>query len=344
MKIIYSPEHSQHNTKTELSGGELVSPFECADRMEYICKALKEYDLGPLIEPRQYPRSHVEKIHSKNYLEFLDSCWEEWQAAGMKGEAIPTAWPSRSMTSPRIPEFIDGKLGYYALAGETSIAANTARSAWLSSNIALTAADTIVQGETSCFALARPPGHHASKDQYGGYCFINNAAVATQYLLDNGFAKVALMDVDFHHGNGTQAIFYDRKDVFFSSIHGDPTHEFPYYLGYAEEKGAGEGLGYNLNHPLPAGTSYSEWEAKLEESLIAFKAYGADVMVVSLGLDTFENDPISSFKIKTDEYLKMGQKLASLELPTLFIMEGGYAVEDIGYNTANVLKGFLQAT
>lgn len=341
MKIIYSPEHSQHNTKTELSGGLLVSPFECADRMSYICQAIEEYGLGATIEPRQFPRSHVKKIHSADYLQFLDTCWQEWKAAGMKGEAIPTVWPSRSMTSTRVPDYIDGKLGYYALAGETAIAENTASAAWLSSNIALTAADCIVQGEKSAFALARPPGHHASKDQYGGYCFINNAAVASQYLLDNGFSKVALMDVDFHHGNGTQAIFYERDDVFFSSIHGNPESEFPYYLGYADEKGAGKGLGYNLNHPLSAGTTYDEWEAKLAESLAAFKEYGADVLVVSLGLDTFENDPISSFKLKTDEYLTMGQKLATIGLPTLFIMEGGYAVADIGYNTANVLKGFM---
>lgn len=254
---------------------------------------------------------------------------------------MPIVWPSRSMPSNRIPNDIEGKLGYYALASETAIAQNTAQAAWLSSDIALTAADALLQGESSAFALARPPGHHASKDQYGGYCFINNAAVASQYLLDNGFNKVALMDVDFHHGNGTQAIFYERNDVFFSSIHGDPMDAFPHFLGHADETGTGAGQGYNLNHPLPPGTPYDVWAKKLNASLDAFRAYGADVLVVSLGLDTFENDPISFFKVKTDEYLQMGAALASLGLPTVFIMEGGYAVEDIGHNTANVLKGFL---
>lgn len=343
MKIVFSPDHVNHNTQTELSGGQLVSPYECASRMDYVSQAVAEYNIGEIVAPRSFPRTHVEKIHAKDYLEFLDSCWHEWQAAGMKGEAMPTVWPSRSMPSTHIPKDIDGKIGYYALAGETAISANTAQSAWLAANIALTAADYLVQGEKCAFAQARPPGHHASKDQYGGYCFINNAAVAAQYLLDNGFEKVALMDVDFHHGNGTQAIFYDREDVFFSSIHGDPFDAFPHFLGHAEECGEGEGTGYNLNHPLPPGTPYAVWAEKLAESIAAFKHYGADVLVVSLGLDTFENDPISFFKIKTEEYLQMGQQLASLGLPTVFIMEGGYAVEDIGYNTANVLKGYLDA-
>jgi len=341
MKIIYSAEHIHHNTQTELSGGQLIPPFECASRMDYICHALEQSGMGQLAAPKSFPREHVEKIHAKDYLAFLDSCWDEWQTAGNKGEAMPTVWPSRSMPSNRIPNDIEGKLGYYALASETAIAQNTAQAAWLSSDIALTAADAIVQGQSSAFALARPPGHHASTDQYGGYCFINNAAVASQYLLDNGFKKVALMDVDFHHGNGTQAIFYDRKDVFFSSIHGDPMDAFPHFLGHADETGAGDGQGYNLNHPLPPGTPYSVWAEKLDVSLAAFRAYGADVLVVSLGLDTFENDPISFFKVKTNEYLQMGAALASLGLPTVFIMEGGYAVEEIGHNTANVLKGFL---
>lgn len=341
MKIIYSPEHVNHNTQTELSGGQLVTPYECASRMDYVCQALERSGMGQLDTPKPFPREHVEKIHDLGYLDFLDSCWDEWQAAGNKGEAMPTVWPSRSMPSNRIPNDIEGKMGYYALAAETAIAQNTAQAAWLSSNIALTAADAIVQGENSAFALARPPGHHASKDQYGGYCFINNAAVAAQYLLDNGFSKVALMDVDFHHGNGTQAIFYDRSDVFFSSIHGDPMDAFPHFLGHADETGAGDGQDHNLNHPLPPGTPYSIWAEKLEASLEAFRTYGADVLVVSLGLDTFENDPISFFKVKTDEYLQMGAALASLGLPTVFIMEGGYAVEDIGHNTANVLKSFL---
>ena len=341
MKIIYSPEHIKHNTQTELSGGQLVTPYECASRMDYICQALEQSGMGQLDTPKSFPREHVEKIHDQGYLEFLDSCWDEWQAAGNKGEAMPTVWPSRSMPSNRIPNDIEGKLGYYALASETAIAQNTAQAAWLSSDIALTAADALLQGESSAFALARPPGHHASKDQYGCYCFINNAAVASQYLLDNGFNKVALMDVDFHHGNGTQAIFYERNDVFFSSIHGDPMDAFPHFLGHADETGTGAGQGYNLNHPLPPGTPYDVWAKKLNASLDAFRAYGADVLVVSLGLDTFENDPISFFKVKTDEYLQMGAALASLGLPTVFIMEGGYAVEDIGHNTANVLKGFL---
>ena len=197
-----------------------------------------------------------------------------------------------------------------------------------------------MSGDHSAFSLCRPPGHHASHDQFGGYCFINNAAVAAQHMRDRGLERIAVLDVDFHHGNGTQAIFYSRSDVLFLSLHGDPMAAFPHFLGHEEEIGNGDGEGFNFNFPMPAGTSFSEWSNALDSALHQISKFGADAVIVSLGVDTFERDPISFFKLKSDDFVKMGECIASLDLPTLFVMEGGYAVEEIGINTVNVLMGF----
>ena len=344
MKTVYSSDHILRNPKTELTGGQLVTPFECPQRADYVLAAIESQQLGDVIPPSQWPRSLVESIHDPGYLTFLDTVWQRWINAGNQGEAIPNVWPSRSMPSQRIPRNIEGQLGYYSLAGETSISDGTAEAAWVSAKVALSAAELLNQGENSAFALCRPPGHQASNDQYGGYCFINNAAIAAQKLRYDGAKKVAILDVDFHHGNGTQDIFYQRDDVLFCSIHGDPMVAFPYFLGFSDETGEGPGEGFNLNIPLPRGTPYSIWRAALCRAVTNILSYGADAIVVSLGVDTFENDPISFFKLKSDDFIDMGQTIATMGLPTVFIMEGGYAVEEIGTNTVNVLKGFENLT
>jgi len=340
LKVVYTEAHSKRASKTELYGGELVRPFECPERMDYILDRLKKTGFGEVISPHEVQSKALNKIHDKNYLSFLKSAWDEWKAEGFKGEAIATVWQSRSMPSSYVPDFIEGKLGYYCLAAETSISNGTAEAAWESLNVALCGADHILAGDSAAFSLCRPPGHHASHDQFGGYCFINNAAVAAQHVLDKGFERVAVLDVDFHHGNGTQAIFYNRSDVLFLSLHGDPMHAFPHFLGHADEVGLGEGEGFNLNYPMPAGTPFSKWNKALEAALSQISKFGADVLIVSLGVDTFERDPISFFKLASDDFIKMGASISSLNLPTLFVMEGGYAVEEIGINTVNVLMGF----
>ena len=253
---------------------------------------------------------------------------------------MPTVWQSRSMPSPHIPDFIEGKIGYYCLAAETSISNGTAEAAWASLDVALSGAERILASDYSAFSLCRPPGHHASHDQFGGYCFINNAAVAAQHMRDEGLERVAVLDVDFHHCNGTQAIFYHRSDVLFLSLHGDPMAAFPHFLGHKDEIGIGDGEGFNFNFPMPAGTDFSKWSNALDSALHQISKFGADAVIVSLGVDTFERDPISFFKLKSDDFVKMGECIASLDLPTLFVMEGGYAVEEIGINTVNVLMGF----
>lgn len=344
MKVVYSNEHLKRASRTELFGGQLVPPFECPERMEYILDRLKSQGFGTLVDPHDVALDAVHAIHDAGYLSFLDTAWDEWQAEGFEGEAIATAWPSRSMPSPHIPTFIEGRLGYYCLAAETSISAGTKEAAWASARVALSGADHVLGGQRGVFSLCRPPGHHASRDQFGGYCFVNNAAAAAQHMRLNGCAKVAVLDVDFHHGNGTQAIFYDRDDVLFLSLHGDPMAAFPYFLGHADEKGAGAGEGFNVNYPMPEGTPYDKWREALDDALGRIKAFGADSLIISLGVDTFERDPISFFKLKSADFIDMGARIASTNLPTLFVMEGGYAVEEIGINTVNVLSGFGEAS
>ena len=339
MKTVYTKKHILRNSKTELFGGELVKPFERPERMEYILNEIKTRKLGPILDPVNFDMDIIYKIHDKKYVDFLNNAWNEWVALGFKGEAIPTVYPSRSMNSDVVPTFIEGKLGYYCLANETSISEGTVEAAYESVKVALTAADMLDE-EKSVFALCRPPGHHASKDQYGGYCFFNNVAIAVEKLKEKGAKRIFILDIDFHHGNGTQAIFYDRSDVFFVSLHGDPKDAFPHFLGHADEKGSGEGLGYNCNYPMPPGTPYDVWTKSLDDSISKIQNFSPDALIVSLGVDTYEKDPISFFKLKSDDFFDVGRKIASINLPTLFVMEGGYAIKEIGVNTVNTLKGF----
>lgn len=339
MKTVYTKNHILRNSKTELFGGELVKPFERPERMEYILNEIKTRKLGAILDPVNFDMDIIYKIHDKKYVDFLNNAWNEWVALGFKGEAIPTVYPSRSMNSDVVPTFIEGKLGYYCLANETSISEGTVEAAYESVKVALTAADMLDE-EKSVFALCRPPGHHASKDQYGGYCFFNNVAIAAEKLKEKGAKRIFILDIDFHHGNGTQAIFYDRSDIFFVSLHGDPKDAFPHFLGHADEKGSGEGVGYNCNYPMPPGTPYDVWTKSLDDSISKIQNFSPDALIVSLGVDTYENDPISFFKLKSDDFFDVGRKIASINLPTLFVMEGGYAIKEIGVNTVNTLKGF----
>ena len=342
MLTIYSEDHRKRDAKTELLGGQLIAPFEKPSRMDFILERIQSQGLGDVIAPRDFGTAPLLAIHDAGYVSFLETVWDEWVAAGMEGEAIAASWPARRMQQ-RCPTDIDGKLGYYALAAETSITQGTYSAARASANVALEGAARLVQ-QGAVFSLCRPPGHHAALDMYGGYCFFNNAALAAQSLLDQGAERVAILDVDFHHGNGTQDIFYDREDVLFISIHGRPEDAFPHFLGYEDETGKGAGEGYNVNFALPPGTPFAPWRDCLKKSLEKINSYDAEALIVSLGTDTFERDPISFFKLTSDDFLTYGQDLGQLNLPTQFVMEGGYAVEEIGINTVNVLQGFEDAS
>lgn len=343
METIFTQAHQLRNSKTELYGGQLVEPFERPSRAEYIISRVREVGLGPVREPEDFGQAPILAIHDKGFIDFLQIAWSDWQAAGFKGEAMPTVWPARR-TSRHIPEHIEGRLGYYALACETSISEGTWEAAYASAQVALTGAKRINEGAGAVFSLCRPPGHHAALDMYGGYCFINNAAVAAQYFRDTGSKRVAILDVDFHHGNGTQDIFDARDDVLFISIHGDPMQAFPHFLGHADEIGSGAGAGYTVNYPLPPGTDFPRWRAALLEALDKIKDYAPDRLIISLGVDTFETDPISFFKLTSEDFTTYGADIAALGLPTLFVMEGGYDIAEIGVNTVNVLQGFEGAS
>ena len=342
MITIYSEDHRKREAKTELYGGELVEPFERPSRMDYILHRLDEVKLGEIIAPREFGMDPILGIHDADYVSFLENCWDDWRTEYETGEAIPSVWPARRMQQRR-PNHIDGKLGYYALAGETAICSGTWEAARASVNVAFEGAARLNE-ERAAFSLCRPPGHHATIDMYGGYCFLNNAALAAQYLLDNGAERIAILDVDFHHGNGTQDIYYHRDDVLFISLHGAPEDAFPHFLGYADEIGEGVGEGFNINLPMPPGTQFGPWREALKQALDRITIHSPDALIVSLGTDTFEKDPISFFKLKSDDFLVMGSDLATLNLPTLFVMEGGYAIEEIGTNAVNVLQGFEEAT
>jgi acetoin utilization deacetylase AcuC-like enzyme len=336
---VYSDDHLLRNVRTELHAGLLVPPHECPERAGFVLGRVTEVGLGAVIGPQRHGLAPVLRVHDAGFVEFLGRAWRDWAATGSAGEAIPDCWPARRMTQRR-PSSIAGQLGYYAMAGETSIGPGTWEAAQAAADVALTAAARLGVGDRAAFALCRPPGHHAAYDLYGGYCFLNNAAIAAQSLLDRGAARVAILDVDFHHGNGTQDIFYERDDVLFVSLHGEPAAAFPYFSGYADETGAGAGLGYTLNLPLPQGTAFDAWSVALSVGLERIRAFAADALVVSLGVDTFEGDPISFFRLRSDDFRRYGRMISTLGLPTLFALEGGYAVADIGTNVVNVLTGY----
>ena len=299
--------------------------------------------MGPVLEPQAFDESALTTIHSPRYLRFLATAWDQWvalDAANADKDILPSVWPTRSFRTDIEPDNFAAKMGLYSFDAGTPFTAGTWVAARAGAHCALSAAQQLVQGERAAFALSRPPGHHAGADFFGGYCFLNNAALAAQHLRDSGIAKVAVLDIDYHHGNGTQAIFYDRPDVFFASIHGDPRTEYPFYLGHADERGAGAGLGANLNLPLPRGTGFDVWSQALDTALQAIAQFGADALVVSLGMDTFVGDPISGFTLASADYLRVGQRIAAAGLPTAFVFEGGYAVAEVGINAANVLEAF----
>ena len=339
MKTVYSEKHRLHHAKFELIDGKMKPAVEMPSRAETVLQRVEAVGLGPVMAPTVHGRDPILKIHAANYVDFLERAWDLWTETGRDYDALPLSWPVQGLRRVE-PDHIDGKLGYYSFDAGTPITAGTWQAATAAVDVALTGADLVQGDERAAFALCRPPGHHAAADFFGGYCFLNNAAIAAQSFIDAGAKRVAILDVDYHHGNGTQAIFYDRADVFFTSIHGDPRQEYPFFLGYAEETGAGAGEGCNANYPLPWGSDFAAWGAALEDACKKVAAFAPQALVISLGVDTFEKDPISHFTLKSEDYLKIGAAIAALDLPTLFVMEGGYAVAEIGINAVNVLTGF----
>ncbi|NCF50240.1 histone deacetylase family protein [Gammaproteobacteria bacterium] len=336
MLTVYSNDHRLHHGKGELSEGELKPCYECPERADLVLAAVLRSKLGDVIAPDDFGLDPVRRVHNARYVEFLQQAWDLWAAEGRDCDALPINWAVRGMRQIE-PEHIDGKLSYFSFDAGTPITAGTWTAVAAAANVALTGAAKVHGGDGCVFALCRPPGHHAAADYLGGYCFLNNAAIASQYLLDHGASRIAVLDIDYHHGNGTQSIFYERNDVLFVSIHGDPLQEYPYFLGHADERGAGPGEGYNANFPLRWQSSSSEWFNALDAGLKLIAGYAPDSVVISLGVDTYIDDPISQFRLESEDYFRVGSRIAGLDIPMLFVLEGGYAIDDIGTNAVNVL-------
>lgn len=342
MKIFYADDHIFHAPKQELHRGAMVTPHEGVHRMDLLMAGMKRAGFTDFNAPDVHDVSRILAVHTPDYVEFLQSAYARWTQAGYAGDVLPMSYPHRPRRAAP-PKDIDGAAGYFCSSSDTVITETSWRAVKAIADCALSAADYTARTGGASFTLTRPPGHHAGADYMSGYCLLNFTAIAAQALRDHGARRVAILDVDFHHGNGTQDIFYARDDVLFASLHGDPDYQFPYFWGYEDETGEGDGAGYNWNYPLPPGTAYDKWSQALSSAAARIKSFGAEALVISLGVDSYEDDPISSFKLKTPDYLKMGAACARLGLPSVFIMEGGYGVAEIGDNTANVLLGFENA-
>jgi acetoin utilization deacetylase AcuC-like enzyme len=337
MRVVYSPAHLGHDPESFVSAGRFAPSPECPERALRLFAAVKKagYEILP---PEDHGMDAIAAVHPAGYLDFLQNGLAEWQKLPNAGPAMmPNMHPGRHMRV--LPQTIVGKAGYYMADTACPIGPGTWEAARDAAQVALTAADLVLGGEGAAYALCRPPGHHAYDDQAGGFCFLNNVAIAAQYM--RGWAgRVAILDVDVHHGNGTQGIFYDRGDVLFCSLHGDPAIFYPYYAGYGDERGAGAGEGYNLNLPQAKGTGDDEYLLALDTAFTAIKDFAPDYLLVSLGLDAQENDPLGILSITTNGFSRMGGAIGALGLPSLIVQEGGYLCDEMADNLLAFLSGF----
>lgn len=341
MKTIYNAIHDQHAAQHEFFRGEKVEAFEKPSRADFVLNAVRVAQLGEIIAPHSFADSAIAQVHAPRYLDFIRGAHDEYAALGGTGDAFPSVWPIRGMRNDVVPMNFAARMGLYSFDSGTPLTRGAYAVARAGADCALTGAKLLSCGERSAFVLTRPPGHHAGSDFFGGYCFLNNAAIAAQYLRDHGAQRVAILDVDYHHGNGTQEIFYSRDDVLFASIHANPATDYPFFLGYADEIGEGAGRGFNLNLPLAQGATPDTWFSALDAAMSKINSFAPDALIVSLGVDTFEGDPISHFKLRTrQDYPLLGERIGRLKLPTLFVLEGGYAVKEIGDNVVAVFAGF----
>lgn len=347
MLTFYNEHHAQHDGRVDGHGGELAPCSDRPERVEQVLRECERRGLGAIVTPHGVPPVTLERVHSPRYLHFLRTAWSAWIAldpANAGRPALPAAWPVRTLRTDVEPEDVRARLGLYSMDCGTPLTAGTWIAAKTGADCAVNAAHALRRGERGTFALSRPPGHHAGSDFFGGACFLNNAALAAQHLLDDGLERVAILDLDYHHGNGTQSIFYGRNDVLCVSIHADPRLAYPFYLGHADETGHGAGLGYNMNIPLAPGCGSAAWFAALETACVKIAMTRPQALVVSLGADTAPQGADPRFGLSGGDFLRLGERVAHLGLPTVFVFEGGNAGPELGIHTVNVLEGFETAT
>jgi len=339
MKVFYSETHRKHDPPFEVfDGGVRVPYLENPDRMDRILNALSETDWAEVTEPTDFGLDPIHAVHDRDYIHFLASCWTEWldSEAKDKSTLLPSTFALRR--NPQKPASLLGRAGYYMMDLSACIVEGTYQAALSSAHCALSAAQAVANGERSAFALCRPPGHHAGKDYAAGYCFINNASVAANWLSSKD--KVALLDIDYHCGNGTQDIFYEREDVLTISIHADPDFEYPHFAGFADETGKGAGLGFHKNFPLEKGTDNARYLAALEEALSLIRRFEPKYLVVSAGMDIYADDPLGTIRVTTDGIREIGHRISGLGLRTVIAMEGGYNNDALGRNITGFLGEF----
>ena len=329
MRCFWDERQRGHAPVAEFFNGRLHPAAEHQGRVDAILKAI-----GSTEAPVDRGDEPILRVHREDYLDFLRTAFAGWRVAGRDGDAFPYTFPivgRRQLGFDRI----DASLGQYSFDTSTPIGEGTWDASYWSVQTALAGLDAVLDGEAGAFAFTRPPGHHAGPDYCGGYSYLNGAAVAAEAALGAGKRRVAILDVDYHHGNGTQDIFAGRNDVLFASIHADPKTDYPFFWGHADESG-----GNVLNLPLPRGTEWSTYAPALTQALDWIEQGGPELLIVCYGADTHEADPISHFKLKTSDYAPMARRIASLGLPTLVVMEGGYAIDALGANVAAFLSGF----
>ena len=349
MRVVYSPAHLAHDAVTETVMGAVIPANEVAERAERIRGTLAADGGFPIQAPTEHGLEPILAVHDPGLVRFVDEAWREARAQQLdRPNLIADTFPSFRMFEGMSPEFVAGlaetrnaagRAGWWGLDTANPLVAGTAGAARAAVDVALTAADLVLGGERAAYGLCRPPGHHAARSMAGGYCFFNNAAIAAEALTRATGERVAILDVDYHHGNGTQQIFWRRGDVLYVSLHADPERQYPFFLGRADEIGEGQGSGTNLNIPLPAGTADEAYLAALDRGLAAIAATPGDVIVVSLGFDTYGHDPIGDFALTTAVYHECGRRTAALGRRLVILQEGGYHRPSLGANARAWLRG-----
>jgi len=344
VKVVYTAAHRRHDPKIAFEASRLMPAFEHVGRGEAIRSTLQGDPRFDFQEPREWGTAPIEAVHDPGLVRFLSTAWSEYQeVAGPTDDVMADVFyrPAmrRGMPERAEPASILARFGWWCFETTTPLTEGTYEAARGAVDTALTATRLVLDGERAAYGLCRPPGHHATTTLYGGYCFFNNAAIAANHVASTTGTKVTVLDVDYHHGNGTQEIFYDRDDVQYVSLHGDPTRAYPWNIGYDNETGTGRGAGTNLNIPLAERTSDDAYLAELDRAREAITGFGPSLLIVSLGLDTFVTDPISDLALTADGFERCGAMVAELGLPTVVLQEGGYDVDALGDNVRRWLVG-----
>lgn len=340
MKVVFDERARAHDPKFFLVNGAVTPCPEVPARVDRLIEGVS-FGSHQLVKPEDCGLGPVAAVHSPEYLRFLATASERWARTGGGAEAVPNVHPVRKdgMAAAGYPLSVTGQLGTHTYDTAAPIMAETWDSALASAATAVHATDLVLDGAQAAYALCRPPGHHASADMMGGFCYLNNSAIAAQRLR-GCHDRVAILDVDVHHGNGTQHIFYGRADVLTVSLHADPARFYPFFWGYAAERGAGEGLGRNLNIPLPRGTGDDEYMQALDGAIERIAHFAPGALVVALGLDAHESDPFKGLAITTEGFARIAKRIAVIGLPTVLVQEGGYLSDDLARNIASFLDGF----